>query len=149
MSDESSPGEEPHRTVVSVRYSETDAMGVAHHASYLPWLELGRTGWIRGRGEGRSYRRLEEAGYFLPVVELSCRYHLPARYDDELAVLTTLREASRIRFVFDYRVEHGADGGLLATARTEHAVVDGAGRPRRLPTTVHQWLLGDDAAAPP
>jgi acyl-CoA thioester hydrolase len=35
----------PHATVtvtVDVRFAETDAMGVVHHAAYIVWLEMGR-----------------------------------------------------------------------------------------------------------
>ena len=125
-----------------VRYAETDAMGVAHHAEYLAWFEVGRTDWMRERGEGRSYRRLEQAGWMLPVVELAARYSASAKYDDEVAVVTRLASASRARFVFEYDVLRAADRTRLATGRTEHAVVDRAGRAARMPQPWLDWVLG-------
>jgi acyl-CoA thioester hydrolase len=53
-----------------VRYSETDKMGVAYHANYLAWCEVGRCEWLRGLGW--SYRDMEADGYLLPVLEASC-----------------------------------------------------------------------------
>lgn len=130
-----------------MRYRETDAMGIAHHAEYLAWFEVGRTDWIRRAGppdaQGeRSYRRLELAGFFLPVIELSARYLAPARYDDEVIVVTTLAASSRIRIAFDYEILRLPDRTLLVRGRTEHAVTDPSGRPRRLPAGTLAWLVG-------
>jgi acyl-CoA thioester hydrolase len=127
---------------VRVRYAETDAMGVAHHAEYLAWFEVGRTDWMRERGEGRSYRRLEQAGWMLPVVELGARYSASAKYDDEVAIVTRLESASRARFVFEYDVLRLPDRARLATGRTVHAVVDRSGRAARMPQALLDWVMG-------
>lgn len=146
-------------SLVRVRYAETDRMGIAYHASYLVWFEVGRTNWIRAAGlrpadadlpvpagagtevRARSYADLEAAGYFLPVVEAVSRYHCPAHYDEELLVRTTLASASRARLTFDYEVLRRRDGVLLALGRTVHAVTDRAGRATRLPREWLDWLL--------
>jgi acyl-CoA thioester hydrolase len=136
-------------TTLRVRYAETDAMGIAHHAEYLAWYEVGRTEWIRsGAASGKSYRALEEAGFMLPVVEVSSRHHASARYDDVLDVRSRLTEASRARLLFDYEVLRQPDGLLLATGRSVHAVTDRLGRVRRLPPEVLAWLV-TDADGPP
>jgi acyl-CoA thioester hydrolase len=136
-----------------VRYAETDAMGIAHHAEYLCWYEVGRTDWIRrgGRDSGRSYRRLEQAGFFLPVVEVGSRHFRPARYDDELVVRTRLLQATRARIEFEYEVRRCLEEPLLCLGRTLHAVTGGDGRARRMPQPVLDWLLGrggPDPASP-
>jgi len=119
-------------------------MGIAHHAEYLAWYEVGRTEWIRaGAATGKSYRVLEEAGYLLPVVEVTSRHHASARYDDVLDVRTRLADATRVRLVFEYEVRRSADDALLATGRTSHAVTDRSGRVRRLPPEVLAWLVDD------
>jgi acyl-CoA thioester hydrolase len=150
-----SPAAGPWReTSVRVRYAETDGMGIAYHAEYLVWFEIGRTDWIREPGAAaseaageRSYRQLEEAGYFLPVVEAAIRYHGPARYDDELTVRTALAHASRARVAFDYEVLRRADGQLLASGSSVHAVTDASGRACRLPAAWLAWLVGEEGAA--
>lgn len=123
-------------------------MGVAHHAEYLSWFEVARTDWLRGPARDgrpeRTYRQLEEAGYFLPVIAVRARYHSPARYDDEVVVAARLERASRVRFVFEYEARRRADDELLATGRSEHAVTDLSGRPCRLPETLFEWITGAD-----
>ena len=69
---------------VTVRYAETDQMGIAHHANYLIWCELARTDHLRQQGV--SYRAMEEQGVRLPVIDAQLRYRAAARYDDELQV---------------------------------------------------------------
>jgi acyl-CoA thioester hydrolase len=68
-----------------VRYAETDQMGVVYHANYLVWMEMGRVELCRSMGV--RYRDMEQQdGVLLTVVEARCRYHAPARYDDEVVV---------------------------------------------------------------
>ena len=69
--------EEWHETLLRVRYSETDKMGIVHHANYLIWFEIGRTEFCRDRGF--SYRDMEENdNAFLVVAESYCRYKAPS-----------------------------------------------------------------------
>src|SRR5438876_8802073 len=85
-----------------VRYAETDAMGIAHHSSYVVWMEAGRTEFMRAHGF--TYRELEEMGVLLPVLELNVRYRQAAVYDDELRVSTWLDEFSRTRISLGYAI---------------------------------------------
>jgi acyl-CoA thioester hydrolase len=74
-------------TSLRVRYAETDQMGVAYYANYFVWCEVGRVELLRQLGF--EYRQMEiEDGCHLPVVEASCRYRSPARYDDMVTVET-------------------------------------------------------------
>ena len=113
-------------------------MGVVHHSHYLTWFEVGRTELMRGAG--KSYHDLEREGIFMPVLEASCRYRAPARYDDEIEVETRVVGASRIRVEFAYRVRRVEDGKLLATGRTVHVATDRAGAPRRMPAEALERL---------
>ena len=125
-------------TRLRVRYTEVDRMGVAHHRCHFVWFEIGRTEYLREAG--LPYSEVEDAGTFLPVVEASCAYHAPARYDELVVVRTSLREMSAARATFDYRIEREADARLLATGATMHAAVDGQGRPRRFPEDLRRIL---------
>jgi acyl-CoA thioester hydrolase len=131
-----------HETVshVRVRYAETDQMGVVYYSNYLVWFEVGRTDLLRD--SGATYRELEAEGVSLPVIEARCEYHRPARYDDELQVLTTGALLSPVRVEFSYRIVRSHDGEVLASGRTVHAVLDRAGRPCRLPTRVREVFDG-------
>ncbi len=117
------------RAEVSVRYAETDMMGVVYHGSYLPWLEIGRTALLKEHG--LPYRQLEAEGFFLPVLEVGLRYLKPARYDDTVRITTILREKPSLRIRMEYELHR--DDELLATAFTMHAFIDRAGKPVRPP----------------
>ena len=121
---------------VVVRYAETDMMGVVYHGSYLPWFEVGRTHLLRQHGV--VYRQLETGGFFLPVLEVNVRYLRPARYDDTITIVTTLREKPVLRIRLDYEVRRGDE--LLATGQTTHAFIDRNGRPVRPPTVFSEKM---------
>ena len=114
---------------VTVRYAETDMMGIVYHANYLPWFEVGRTTLLKELGV--PYRKLEEEGFRLPVLEISAKYLRPAVYDDTLDILTTLAERPLLRIRLDYEVKRA--GELLATGTSVHAFVDREGKPVRPP----------------
>lgn len=124
-------------TTLRVRYAETDQMGVAYHGNYFAWFEVGRVEMLRSLGF--SYAALEAEGCGLPVVEASCRYRQPARYDDLLTIETTLRALRGSIVLFAYRILRGGD--LLAEAETKHVAVDRAMRPRRLPEREQAAML--------
>ncbi len=119
------------RAKVTVRYAETDMMGVVYHGSYLPWFEIGRTTLLKEMG--LSYRQLEADGYRLPVLEVSAKYFRPAVYDDELTIVTTMTEKPLLRIRLEYEVRRGEE--LLATGMTVHAFIDRAGKPVRPPAS--------------
>ena len=118
----------PVTTEVRVRYAETDQMGIVYYANYLVWFEIGRVELLRSLG--LAYSQLEiEHQCILPVVEASCRYRSPARYDDR--ILIEARPALLRGFVikFAYRIlrntdEDGKSPELLAEGETVHVVCD-------------------------
>ena len=120
------------RAQITVRYAETDMMGVVYHGSYLPWFEIGRTTLLKELG--LPYRELEAAGYRLPVLEVTAKYFRPAVYDDLITVVTTMREKPLWRIRLDYEVRRGDE--LLATGHTVHAFIDREGKPVRPPPVV-------------
>jgi acyl-CoA thioester hydrolase len=121
-----------HSTAIRVRYPECDPMGVAHHAAYPIWFEIGRTEMLRATGG--SYRDLEAAGVFLAVVKLEVRYRRPARYDDELRLETDLTLAGPVKIEHSYRLFRGDE--LLAEGATTLACLDRDGRARVLPDSL-------------
>ena len=121
---------------IRVRYAETDQMGVVYHGSYFAWFEVGRVELLRQLGW--SYKTLEASGVSLPVIEATCQYRHPARYDDELEIRTTGRMASGVRVEFTYELVRLADARVIATARTLHVPVTKDGRPCRLPVPLRE-----------
>jgi len=94
---------------VRVRYCECDPMGVAHHASYIPWLEMGRTELLRTTGI--SYAHLEHAGVFLVITKLEIKYRRPVFYDDVIEVRTTVSGGSRVKIEHAYELVLAESGG--------------------------------------
>ena len=104
---------------VRVRYAETDAMGVAHHSSYIAWLEVARVDWLKAAG--MDYRVMEEGGVSLAVSKLELEYRASLYFDDELSVTAALGEARSRRVRFDYTLHR--DDEPVAKAMTLHVPV--------------------------
>ncbi len=117
------------RIEIRVRYPECDPMGVAHHAAYPVWFEMGRTELLRQSGV--SYRQLEADGVLFAVVDLTLRYRSPARYDDLLTLETRNTGSGRARI--DHAYELSRDGLVLATGTSTVVCLDKQGRPRPIP----------------
>jgi acyl-CoA thioester hydrolase len=116
---------QPSQTRLRVRYAETDQMGVVYYANYFVWCEIGRVEFFRQLGH--DYKQMEASDdCHLPVVEASCRYRSPARYDDEVIIETRVTAVRTHVIKFGYRLLRVSDGGnqLLAEAETVHVSVD-------------------------
>ncbi len=128
-----------HRTHLRVRYAETDQMGVVYYANYLVWMEIGRVELVRSRG--LDYKSLEETeGRFLSVVDASCRYLYPARYDQEIIVLTEIVSTNARMVEFGYEIRSAAPDRLLAQGSTRHFWLNREWRPARLPQQYEHLL---------
>ena len=133
------------RSQITVRYAETDMMGVVYHGSYLPWFEVGRTELLKQHG--LPYRQLEAEGFFLPVLEAHVQYRQPARYDDQVEIVTTLRERPVLRIKLEYEVWR--DRQLLVTGYTVHAFIDRRGVPVRPPASFTHRMAELFSSPPP
>ncbi|MBT8264362.1 MAG: acyl-CoA thioesterase [Muriicola sp.] len=98
-----------------VRYGETDQMGVVYHGNYAQYLEMGRVEWLRSLGF--SYKSMEESGVMLPVISLHLDFKKSATYDDEITVITKLKNLPAVRIEFDFEIRNQHDE-LLVTANT-------------------------------
>jgi acyl-CoA thioester hydrolase len=121
-------------TEIVVRFAETDAQGIAHHASYLIWFEAARVAYLREKIGG--YQRLRDQGMESPVIEVHARFLRPARFDERLAVYARCVDVRGARFRVEYLVER--DGERIAEGWSRHALVDARTmRPIRMPA----WLV--------
>ncbi len=116
-------------TSIRVRYAETDAMGIVHHAVYPVWMELGRSDLLRAMGQG--YSEWEAQGVSMAVAELKVKYRAPARYDELIDIRTWVKAATRRTVVFGYEVTRA--GMRLAEGESTHLAVGPDGRSRTLP----------------
>ncbi|MDQ7054914.1 MAG: thioesterase family protein [candidate division KSB1 bacterium] len=116
-------------TRVRVRYAETDQMGFVYYGRYLEWFEVGRNELLRSID--MPYRRLEQDGYWLPVIEAHCEYKKPARYDDEVTIVSRLAELPRLKIRIDYQILH--ENQMLAEGYTLHIFTNNKGQVARPP----------------
>lgn len=121
-------------TEISVRFAETDAQGIAHHASFVVWLEVARIAYLAEHAGG--YPAIRAQGIEALTTEVGVRYHRAAYFDDRLTVWARCVGLRGARFRYEYALERPAAGGaeLVAEAFTAHATVDAeTRRPMRLP----------------
>ena len=90
------------QTKITVRYAETDQMGIVHHSVYPIWYEAARTEAIKKIG--MTYSTLEKNGVMIPLVELNCRYIFPAEYEDVLTINVEIAKLTPARIVFNYQI---------------------------------------------
>ena len=127
-------------TDVVVRFAETDAQGIAHHASFVVWLEVARVAYLAEHAGG--YRAIREQGIEALTTEVHVRYHLAARFDERLRVWARCVDLRGARFRYEYAVER--DGALVAEGFTAHATVDAT---THRPTRVPAWFAAAVARA--
>jgi acyl-CoA thioester hydrolase len=122
------------RMTFTVRFCETDLMGIVHHANYLCYFEAGRVDWLHRRGV--SYEYWVKRGIHLPVVEARVRYRKAARFDETLEVETTCVELSRVTVKFGYVITRVADRVRLCEGDTLLACVGAELAPKRFPEDI-------------
>ena len=133
-----------HQTQCRVIYGDTDNMGVAYHANYFRWFEMGRTEFFRDLGY--SYKRMEETGYFFPVSEATCKFLAPAKYDDVLIIETDYDASVRSGIKFNYLIRRLEDRQLMARGSTLHACLDRSGRVVRPPRFIVELMARHGAS---
>ncbi len=87
---------------LTVRYAETDRMGIVHHSNYPVWFEVGRTEFIKQNGI--SYSDIEKKGILLPLLELKCRFISSSTYEDKIIVRTSIKSYTKTRLNFFYEI---------------------------------------------
>ncbi len=126
-----------HTSTLRVRYAETDAMGVVHHAAYVPWFEVGRVNLLRAAG--CPYGDIEARGLLVVLSDLQVRYRSPARFDDEVVIETQLITLKSRQIAFRYRALLAATATILVEGQTNHIVV--------LRATMKPTVLPNDLSA--
>lgn len=132
-------------TEILVRFAETDAQGIAHHASFVVWLEVARVAYLAEHAGG--YLAIQARGLEALTTAVDVRYHRAAYFDDRLRVWTRCVDIRGARFRYEYAVERACSDGtaeLVAEGSTAHATVDSI---TRRPTRVPAWFAEDVARA--
>ena len=118
------------QTHITVRYAETDMMGIVHHSRYYPWFEQARTDFIKETG--MTYSGMEKMGIMLPLTETNCKYLYGLTYEDEIIVTCTIEKLTVARVEFIYEVFKLPEMKKMSEGRTKHGFIDRDFRPVNL-----------------
>ena len=133
-----------HRLPVRVYYEDTDFGGVVYYANYLAYMERARNACLRQLGFLLGVLK-DRFGMLFVVTDVSLRYLMPARLDDDLEVSVDISRLGRASVEFTQQVCRGGD--VLVAGDTRLGIVDAATfRPRRMPTEL-SVVLGEWTAA--
>lgn len=129
-----------HSTTLRIRYAETDQMDIVYYGNYAQFFEVGRAEWIRELGF--TYKKMEEIGIRMPVVEMEARFLRPAHYDDLITITTILKEwPADHRIVFHHEV-YNEQKKLLTTGKVTLFFIDSHTQKRaRMPQALIEKLL--------
>ena len=130
---------------VRVRFAETDAQAIAHHASYVVWLEEARVAYLAAYAGG--YQSIRERGIEALTTGVHVEYARAAGFDDVLTIGVRCAEIRGARVRYEYVVERGSE--LVASGWTTHATVDATShRPTRVPAWFVEQIVSAEATAP-
>lgn len=116
-----------HETRITVEYYETDMMGIVHHSNYIRYFETARNDFFRAIGY--PYERIEEEGMFVPVLDVSASYKVPAVFGEELSIFCSITKMGHASFEVEYEVRNAQDGTLHVTGTSRHGFTDKSFKP--------------------
>ena len=124
-----------HSFPIRVYYEDTDMAGIVYYANYLKYIERARSDWVRDLGIDQNQMR-EAEGLVFAVRRVEADYLMPAKFDDELQVTTSMGQVTGARLVLEQQVLR--DGVLLFTAQVTLVVINAGGHAARLPANIRR-----------
>ncbi len=133
-----------HHLPLRVYYEDTDFSGLVYHASYLRFMERGRTESLRAAGVAQSDLHADTQSLFFAVRRMTIDFRAPARMDDCLIIETHISEIRGASLMIEQRIlrpnsHQNVDHDILVTAQVQIATLSG-GRPTRLPASLRTRL---------
>jgi len=118
---------------IRIYYEDTDCGNVVYYANYLKYMERSRTELLREMGIDVSH--YHRKGIVFVVAEAHVKYKAPAKYDDLIEIITTIKELTPVTIVFDSTICKD-DGMLLVEAKIRVACITTQGKPCRIPREI-------------
>ena len=118
------------KTLYRVKFYDTDTMGVVHHSNYIRWFETGRVEFLRTLEI--DLNEMMSDGILFPIVKIGAKFHAPARFDDELEILTTAEALTKAKMQFSYKIRRLGEEKILAEGNSTN-VFTHEGKICRLP----------------
>ena len=119
-----------HYFACRVYFEDTDFSGIVYHANYLRYMERARSDMLRQLDMDQNAAYESGEGVYA-VVDLTMKYHLPAKLNDDLLVISTVRALRAASVIIDQTIMRGSD--RMTSASVHAAFLTPAGRPRRQP----------------
>lgn len=110
---------------IHVYYRDVDQMGIVYYTRYIEYFEEARTELLRSIGI--NVTDFENQGYYLPVISVECKYKYPARFDEELKVITRITENPRSTIKIEYKILND-NNGLCVSGATIHTFINKIGK---------------------
>lgn len=123
-----------HTFPIRVYYEDTDLAGIVYYANYLKFIERARSEWVRALGIDQVQMKAE--GLVFAVRRVEADYLSPAKYDDELVVITTMEPGSGVRMVV--RQDVVRDDEVLFSAIVTIICMTTEGAVARLPAVIRR-----------
>ena len=122
-----------------IYYRDVDKMGIVYYTRYLEYFEAARTELLRSIGF--DVTKIEQMGYFLPVIACHCNYKKPAKFDDRLNIITKIKQLPRSSMKIEYEV-FNSEKMLLVDGYTIHSFVNSNGNAVKPPKILIEILRG-------
>ena len=133
-----------HHMQIRVYYEDTDFSGIVYHASYLRFMERGRTNHLRRMGAEQhalfAEAQAETPGFAFVVRSMQIDYLKPARMDDVLDVVTWPLQVKGASITLAQEVRRGHD--VLVTAQVRVAFIS-EGKARPIPKALRMLMKAD------
>lgn len=108
-------------------YHETDQMGIIHHANYIRWFEEARIAFLRQIGF--PYETLEEAGIYIPVLDVTAKYQQMVRFGDSVQIFVSLARCSPVKMTITYEIWNEEKTTLYTSGQSQHCFLNSAYQP--------------------
>lgn len=129
---------------VRVYYEDTDAAGVVYYANYLKFMERARTEYVRQLGFEQDDLR-EQAGVIFVVRSVTLVLHKPARFNDKLEVVSTIKKVARANLIFKQTIRRVGEEEMLSEAEIQVVSVNATSwKPQGIPDTLLQVINSND-----
>jgi len=119
-----------------VYWEDTDAGGIVYHASYIRWMERGRTEYLRALG--LHQRAMQASGTRFVVKSIQIDFRRPALFDDSLMICTQCTNMKAASLILQQQVVRGSE--TMAKAEVLCAAIDDNDRPMRLPASLRAQI---------
>ena len=110
-----------------INYYELDGMNIVHHSNYIRYMEEARIFFLDQIG--LPYKKIEDNGIMIPVLEVNYKYKYPAKFGDIIIVKVNISEFDGIKLLINYEILNKETGVILGVGTTKHCFTNSEMKP--------------------